>query len=440
MRLSRYFIPTIREEPSEAKIISHKLMLRAGLIRQASAGIYNWLPIGLKVMKNIEKVVRKEQNLAGSIEMLMPTIQSAELWKKSDRYEGYGKEMLRIRDRNNHELLFGPTNEEQITDLIAKDIKSYKELPKIFYHIQWKFRDEVRPRFGIMRCREFLMKDAYSFDFNYESALNSYNRMYYCYLRTFKAIGLKVIPVAADTGPIGGDLSHEFIVVAETGESEIYCDSDILNIDISDAKYGDQISINKLIHKYNEKYSVSSDKFNINDFNANVEVEKQVKTRGVEVGHIFYFGSKYSSKLGAEILNSNSEKSYLEMGSYGIGISRLVGAIIEASHDDKGIIWPKKIAPFKLAIINLRQDHETCNNICESLYNDFSNSTSVIYDDRNLRSGVKLKDMDLIGIPFQIIVGPNGIAKSYFEFKNRKTYKIKKINIKDKKVIFEEIN
>ena len=368
MRLSQYFLPTIKEDPSESQIASHRLMLRAGMIRQSSAGIYSWLPLGQRVLNKISEIVRAEQNTAGAQEMLMPTIQPADLWKKSGRYEAYGPEMLRIRDRHNRDMLYGPTNEEQITEIVKSSLKSYRDLPKLLYHIQWKFRDEVRPRFGVMRGREFLMKDCYSFDLDYEGARRSYSKMFVSYLRTFANMGLRAIPMSAESGPIGGDMSHEFIILAETGESKIYSDKRIFDLNIS--KYnGKDDSIKELRKKYGEFYAVTDDKFNKDDFEKNVKKENQLITKGIEVGHIFYFGTKYSEKLGASVLDSKGKKINVEMGSYGIGISRLVAAIIESSHDEKGIIWPKNISPFTVGLINLNNKSKELVKISNNLYN-----------------------------------------------------------------------
>ena len=427
MKFSQYYLPTIKETPSEAKILSHRLMLKAGLIKQTTSGIYSWLPLGLAVLKNIKSLIRSEQNKYGAIEFLMPTIQSADLWKKSGRYTDYGKEMLKITDRNNNELLYGPTNEELITEIVAKDIKSYKDLPKILYHIQWKFRDEIRPRHGIMRCREFLMKDAYSFDINHEEALYSYNKMFVSYLNIFKAIGLTVLPVLADTGPIGGELSHEFVVLTDAGETQVYFDKSLLDIGSVVSEKLIRSELDNLVNSYTKKYSVTEDRYNVDSFYKEVLPENRKTMRGIEVGHIFYFGSKYSEKLNASVVNSNGSKADIQMGSYGIGVSRLVGAIIEANSDDKGIIWPKSVAPFILGIINLRQDNQECVSLCEKIYSQSIKKYSVLYDDRNIRAGEKLADMDLIGIPFHLLIGPKGIKENLLEVKNRATGEITKL-------------
>ena len=417
MRLSKYFIPTIKENPSEAHIISHTLMLRSGMIRQSSAGIYVWLPTGLIVMNKIANIVREEQNRAGAIEILMPTIQPAELWQKSGRYDAYGKEMLRITDRSNREMLYGPTNEEMITDLFKNTVKSYKQLPLNLYHIQWKFRDEVRPRFGIMRGREFLMKDNYSFDLDFEGAKESYNKMYVAYLRTFARLGLTAIPVRADAGAIGGDLSHEFQILAETGESTLYYDKDIENFDLANLK-GD--IDDATVAKLRSYYAMEEEKHDAD--NCSVAPENLKRAKGIEVGHIFYFGKKYSESMGAKITGPDGNEVDVEMGSYGIGVSRLVGALIEANHDENGIVWPEEVAPYKVGIINLRFKDENCSAACDSLYSKLlDHGVEVLYDDRDAGAGTKFADMDLIGLPWQIIIGPKGLDKGAYELKNRRT-------------------
>ena len=419
MRLSAYFMPTLKEVPTEAQIVSHRLMLRAGMIRQSSAGVYSWLPLGLKVLRNIEKIVREEQNAINCHEVLMPTIQPADLWRKSGRYDDYGPEMLRIRDRHDRDMLYGPTNEEQITEIFANSIRSYKDVPQLLYHIQWKFRDEVRPRFGVMRGREFLMKDAYSFDFDKEGARNSYNKMFVSYLKTYERLGLKAIPMAADTGPIGGDMSHEFLILAETGESEIACHSEFLNNNWLDGVDSDS-NLEKVVNTFTEKYAAT-------DEMRDKEAEKAlgddlITARGIEVGHIFYFGDKYSSKLGAVVTGPDGEEVTVEMGSYGIGISRLVSAIIESSHDDNGIIWPESVAPYKVGLINLRHGDDACTNACDDIYASLNEAAiEVLYDDRDKKAGVKFADMDLIGLPWQIVTSPRGVKDGTVEFKNRKT-------------------
>ena len=408
MYISKAFIPILKNNPSEAKIKSHQLMLRVGMIKQSSAGIYSWLPLGFKVMKKIEKIVREEQNKIGAQELLMPTIQSSEIWKESGRYEDYGDEMLRIKDRQNREMLYGPTNEELITEIFRSSIKSYKSLPQLLYHIQWKFRDELRPRFGIMRCREFFMKDAYSFDINDEEAFFSYNKFFLSYLRTFKRLSLTAIPMAADTGPIGGNLSHEFIILAETGESKIFTDKRIFDVS-SDGFHIERKSLEDLRKKYEKFYAVTDEKFNKKEFEKEVSEENRLITKGIEVGHIFYFGDKYSKPLNAAVDLSGGKKDFVKMGSYGIGVSRLVGAIIEAKYDDKEEImkWPLSVAPYEVAIIPLvsKNDNsnlEKANNIYKHLNN--KNIDSIIDDtDENFSS--KMKKFNLIGVPYQILLG-----------------------------------
>ncbi|MDX9861983.1 MAG: proline--tRNA ligase [Rhodospirillales bacterium] len=422
MRLSQYFLPTLKEIPAEAQIVSHRLMLRAGMIRQASAGIYAWLPLGYRVLKKIERIVREEQDRAGCQEMLMPTVQSAELWRESGRYEDYGPEMLRIRDRHDRDMLYGPTNEEQITQLVRDNVKSYKELPKLLYHIQWKFRDEVRPRFGVMRGREFLMKDAYSFDLDPAAARRSYNRFFVCYLRTFERMGLKAVPVRADTGPIGGDLSHEFLVLADTGESEIACHADFIDIDAhgSSVDYDDAAALQATFDHFTSLYAAV-------DEQRDPAIEKSLGDklavrRGIEVGHIFNFGTKYSEPMNAVVAGPNGETVKLECGSYGIGVSRLVAAIIEASHDEAGIIWPDAVAPFKVGLINLKADDAECVRVCDDLYARMRDADiEVLYDDREGRAGVKFADMDLVGLPWQLVVGPRGVKAGVVELKSRRT-------------------
>jgi prolyl-tRNA synthetase len=419
MRLSQYFIPTIKETPAEAQIASHRLMLRAGLVRQTSSGIYAWLPLGLRVLRKIEQIVREEQNAAGAIEVLMPTIQSADLWKQSGRYEAYGKEMLRITDRHEREMLFGPTNEEMITELFKKEIKTYRDLPKNLYHIQWKFRDEVRPRFGVMRGREFLMKDAYSFDLDYAGAKKSYQRMFLAYLRTFARMGLQAIPMRADSGAIGGDLSHEFIILADTGESAVFCHPDWLKADPLKDAVGYHEDLEPFVNKYTSLYAATDEKHVPGS--AGVPEEQLIKTRGIEVGHIFYFGTKYSKPMGAEVKGPDGNPVTLEMGSYGIGVSRLVGAIIEASHDDAGIIWPEPVAPFKVGLLNLKPSDAAGTAAVDDIYAKLNKAgVDVLLDDRDERPGAKFADMDLIGVPWHV-VGGRGLANGLVEVKNRKT-------------------
>ena len=417
MLLSKLFIPILKDIPSDAKIKSHQLMLRAGMIKQSSAGIYSWLPLGFKIMKKIEQIVREEQNDIGAQEMLMPTIQSADIWKESGRYEDYGEEMLRIKDRQGREMLYGPTNEELITEIFRSSIKSYKLLPQMLYHIQWKFRDEVRPRFGVMRCREFYMKDAYSFDIDDVSAKKSYNKMFFSYLKTFERLGLKAIPMAADTGPIGGDLSHEFIIIAETGESKIYADKNIVNIDLS--KYtSDEHSLNNMRKDFSSIYAATDEKFNKNEFHQKVKKENQMITKGIEVGHIFYFGDKYSKSLNCLVDTQEGKKTSIKMGSYGIGVSRLVGAIIEANYNNEIMNWPKSIAPFDVVIIpNINKNNNENLIKAKNIYDDLKKQNiDVLLDDVDENMSVKFKKHDLIGIPFQIIIGSKSTVDK-FEFK-----------------------
>ncbi|HEX7967887.1 MAG TPA: proline--tRNA ligase [Stellaceae bacterium] len=418
MRLSAYFLPLLRENPSEAQIVSHRLMLRAGMVRQLSAGIYSWLPLGFRVLNKVEQIVREEQDAAGALEVLMPTIQPAELWQESGRYEDYGKEMLRITDRHERQMLYGPTNEEVITDIFRQSVKTYRDLPKNLYHIQWKFRDEVRPRFGVMRGREFLMKDNYSFDLDAKGAKHSYNKMFVAYLRTFARMGLKAIPMRADTGPIGGDLSHEFIILADTGESQVFCDRAWLDADIlaNEVDYGSDLE--PFFQKWTSLYAATDEK---HDPKA-LPPDRLVTARGIEVGHIFYFGTKYSAPMKAVVAGPNGEQIPVEMGSYGIGVSRLVGAIIEASHDDAGIIWPESVAPFKLGLVNLRAGDQRCIAAADDLYAKLNRAgIEVLYDDRDESPGAKFAAMDLIGLPYQLVIGPRGLDKGVVEFKERKT-------------------
>ena len=432
MRLTNYFLPVLKESPSDAEIVSHQLMTRAGMISQSSSGIYSWLPLGLRVLKKIENIVREEQDAAGVNEILMPTIQPADLWKESGRYEDYGKEMLRINDRQDREMLYGPTNEEQITDIFRRSIKSYKELPQLLYHIQWKFRDELRPRFGVMRGREFLMKDAYSFDLDKQQSEISYNKFFVCYLKTFQRLELKAIPMAADTGPIGGDLSHEFIIISKTGESDIYFDSKLLEQEneLFNINYSEDLS--GLVNSYKTLYAVSDDKFNQDDFDKNVSNENQTKSKGIEVGHIFSFGTKYSEAMKANVLNKDGKQATVFMGSYGIGISRLVGAIIESSNDEKGIIWPKSVSPYDIGIINLKQKDDDITLISDDVYEKLlSAGFDVLYDDKDDNPGVKFSRMDLIGLPYQVIIGNKSKSDSILEVKNRKTGDISEVNIEN---------
>jgi len=421
MRLSRYFIPVLKETPSEAQIVSHRLMLRCGMIRQEAAGIYAWLPLGFKVLRRIEQIVREEMDRAGAVEILMPTLQQSELWKESNRYDAYGPEMLRITDRHERELLYGPTNEEMVTEIFRAYVKSYKSLPLNLYHIQWKFRDEVRPRFGVMRGREFLMKDGYSFDVDFAAAKRSYHRMFVAYLRTFDRMGLKAIPMVAESGPIGGDLSHEFLILAETGESAVYCHRDYLEFPVPSKELDYDSDLEPIVQHWTSLYAATGDKHDAARFEA-VPADKRVATRGIEVGHIFYFGTKYSKPLGARVSTPAGEQVDVHSGSYGIGVSRLAGAIIEASHDDAGIIWPDAVAPFKVGLINLKAGDAACDKACTDLYAKLKNAgVEVLYDDRDERPGAKFADMDLIGLPWQLIVGPRGLAAGKVELKRRAT-------------------
>ena len=417
MFLSKLFLPLTKDLPADAKIKSHQLMLRTGMIKQSSAGIYSWLPLGFKVMKKIEAIVRQEQNNIGAQEMLMPTIQSADIWKESGRYSDYGEEMLRIKDRQGREMLYGPTNEELITEIFRSSIKSYKSLPQLLYHIQWKFRDEVRPRFGIMRCREFYMKDAYSFDVDDKQAEESYNKMFYSYLKTFNKLGVKAIPMAADTGPIGGDLSHEFIILAETGESNVYADKDIFDINLD--KYSFTVpSLDKMRNDFTSYYAATDDKYNEEDFNKKVKKENQIKTKGIEVGHIFYFGDKYSKPLNCVVDHQEGKKISVKMGSYGIGVSRLVGAIIESKYIDNVMKWPKSVSPFDVVIIpSINKNNQDSLDKALKLYKELKkDSIDVLIDDVDENMSSKFKKHDLIGIPFQIIIGSKS-QEDNFEFK-----------------------
>ncbi len=422
MKLSRFFLPTLKETPAEAQIVSHRLMLRAGMVRQSAAGIYSWLPLGLRVLKRIEAIVREEQVRAGAIELLMPTIQSADLWRESKRYDDYGAEMLRIKDRHKRDLLFGPTNEELITDIFRGTVRSYKDLPLNLYHIQWKFRDEIRPRFGVMRGREFLMKDAYSFDLDKEAARRSYNRMFVAYLKTFDRLGLKAIPMAADAGPIGGDMSHEFVILAETGESEVFCHEDLTRIPApgDDVDYDGDLT--PIIEARTKLYAATDEKHDAQEFERAVPEGRRLSARGIEVGHIFYFGTKYSEAMGATVTDAGGKQVPVEMGSYGIGVSRLVGGIIEASHDEHGIIWPSAVAPFDVGLINLKSGDALCDAACADIYAQLTKAgLEALYDDTAERAGAKFSTMDLIGLPWQVIVGPRGVKSGQVEVKNRAT-------------------
>jgi prolyl-tRNA synthetase len=421
MRLSRYFLPTLKENPAEAQIVSHRLMLRAGLVRQTAAGIYAWLPLGLAVLRNIEKIVREEQARAGAIELLMPTIQSADLWRQSGRFDAYGPEMLRIVDRHERDMLYGPTNEEMITEIFKGAVKSYRDLPRNLFHIQWKFRDEIRPRFGVMRGREFLMKDGYSFDLDVESARRAYRKMFVSYLRTFDRLGLRAIPMAADTGPIGGDMSHEFIILAETGESAVFCHRDLVDMPVP----GDDIDydgdLEPVIRARTELYAATDEKHDPAAFEA-VPEDKRLSARGIEVGHIFFFGTKYSAAMGCVVSGPDGKETPLQMGSYGIGVSRLVGGIIEASHDDAGIIWPDAVAPFTVGLVNLKSGDAETDAACATLYDKLQAAgVTVLYDDTDERAGAKFSTMDLIGLPWQLVVGPRGLKSGVVELKRRAT-------------------
>jgi len=422
MRLSRYFLPILRETPKEAEIVSHRLMLRAGMIRQQAAGIYSWLPLGQRVLARIAEIVREEQDRAGAIEILMPTIQPADLWRESGRYDDYGREMLRITDRHERDMLFGPTNEEMVTDIVRAYVTSYRALPLNLYHIQWKFRDEVRPRFGVMRGREFLMKDAYSFDIDQAAARLSYEKMFVAYLRTFARMGLTAIPMRAETGPIGGDLSHEFLILADTGESGVFCDSAILEVPVPGEDVDYDGDLRPLIEQWTAYYAATEDVHEVARFEREVPEERQLATRGIEVGQIFYFGTKYSVPMKATVPGPDGVEWPVHAGSYGIGVSRLVGAIIEASHDEAGIIWPDSVAPFAVGLINLKVGDRAVDAAALDLYVRLKNAgISVLYDDLDQRAGAKFATMDLIGLPWQVIVGPKGLERGEVEIKRRAT-------------------
>ena len=426
MRLSQYFLPVLKETPKEAQIASHRLMLRAGMIQQSSAGIYSWLPLGKRVLDKIATIVREEQDCAGALEILMPTLQPAEIWQESGRYDDYGAEMLRIRDRHDRDMLYGPTNEEQVTDIFRTHVRSYKSLPLNLYHIQWKFRDEVRPRFGIMRGREFLMKDAYSFDLDADAARTAYNKMFVSYLKTFARMGLTAIPMEADTGPIGGDMSHEFIILAETGESGVFFHKDWLETDLlADIDYDNDLQ--PFVDRFTSIYARADEKHD--PAKCPVPAEDLMSMRGIEIGHIFYFGTKYSAAMGASVTGPDGKPVPVHMGSYGIGVSRLVGGIIEASHDDKGIIWPEAVAPFGVAVVNLKPGDVACDSTAEALYQQLqANGLDPLVDDRDERPGAKLAAMDLIGIPWQIVVGPRGLEQGQVEVKHRRSGKTVEIS------------
>ena len=419
MRLSRYFMPTLREAPSDAQIVSHQLMLRAGMIRQEAAGIYAWLPLGLRVLKKIEQVVREEMDRAGAVEILMPTLQLADLWRESGRYEDYGQEMLRIKDRHDRDLLYGPTAEEVVTDIFRGYVKSYKDLPLNLYNIQWKFRDERRPRFGVMRGREFLMKDAYSFDIDEAAARRSYNRMFLAYLNVYARLGLKAIPVKADPGPIGGDLSHEFMILADTGESQVFAHRDLVEMGAPGPDIDWDGDLEPEVTRRTSLYAASDEMHDAARFDAMAE-DKRMTARGIEVGHIFYFGEKYSRPMKANVTGPDGKDVPVHGGSYGVGVSRLVAAIIEASHDEAGIIWPDSVAPFGAAVLNLRANDEACSAVCETAYSALiAAGKDPLYDDRDERPGAKFAATDLVGIPWQLIVGPKGVAEGVVELKRR---------------------
>ena len=422
MRLSRYFLPLLKEAPREAEIASHRLMLRAGMIRQQAAGIYSWLPLGLRVLRKIETIVREEQNRAGAVEVLMPTIQPADLWRESGRYDDYGKEMLRIEDRGGRDMLFGPTNEEMITEIFRSYVRSYRDLPLNLYHIQWKFRDEVRPRFGVMRGREFLMKDAYSFDLDEASARIAYNRMFVAYLRTFERLGVRAIPMRADTGPIGGDLSHEFLILADTGESEVFLHRSYLEKQTpGEVAFDDGPGLQEVFDDWTGAYA-RTDEMHDEALWGELNEADRVTARGIEVGHIFHFGTKYSDPMAARVTGPDGEQHAVHMGSYGIGPSRLVGALIEASHDDAGIVWQDSVAPFEVGIISMRRNDEATAAAAGHLYEQLGSAgLDVLFDDTDARAGEKFARMDLIGLPWQIIVGPRGVAQNQVELKNRRT-------------------
>ncbi|MDE2385313.1 MAG: proline--tRNA ligase [Alphaproteobacteria bacterium] len=424
MRLSQYFLPILRDDPKEAEIASHKLMLRAGMVRQEAAGSYSWLPLGYRVLRKIEQIVREEQNRAGAIEVLMPTLQSADLWRKSGRYDAYGKEMLRIKDRQDRDLLYGPTNEEMITDIFRSGVQSYKDVPRNLYHIQWKFRDEVRPRFGVMRGREFLMKDAYSFDLTREAGQHSYNKMFVSYLKTFARMGLKAVPMRAETGPIGGKDSHEFLILAPTGESEVFFDKGFHDVDWQNFEidYDNVEDVAGVVEKFTSMYAATSEMHDGADYEKRVPADRRMTGRGIEVGHIFFFGDKYSLPMGCEVQGPDGKKVVLQSGSYGIGVSRLVGGIIEASHDKDGIIWPEAVAPFKVGLINIKSGDAEADAACAKIYKALeAKGVEVLYDDRQQPGGAKFATMDLIGLPWQVIIGPRGLKDGIAEVKHRAT-------------------
>ena len=431
MRLSKYFLPVSKEAPSDAAIVSHQMMLRTGMVRQNGAGIYTWLPLGLRVLKKIEQIVREEMNRAGAVEILMPTLQQADLWRESGRYEAYGKEMLRITDRHDRDMLYGPTNEELVTDVFRSYVKSYKQLPLNLYHQQWKFRDEIRPRFGVMRGREFMMKDAYSFDLTAEDARHSYNRMFCAYLNTFSRLGLTAVPMRADTGPIGGELSHEFIILAETGESAVFCDKTLLDMPAPGLDLDFSADLTSEVEKRTQYYAATEEMHDEAAFDA-LPDDRKVSARGIEVGHIFYFGTKYSEPMNAVVQGPDGQMVPVEMGSYGIGVSRLVGGIIEACHDENGIVWPDGVAPFHVGIINMRAGDEECDTACEQAYQALELAgIDALYDDTEDRAGGKFARMDLIGLPWQIVIGPRGLKNGVVEVKNRRTGEKEELSLAD---------
>jgi len=424
MRLSRYFLPVLKETPAEAQIASHRLMLRAGMIRQASAGIYSWLPLGWKVLRRIEQIVHEEQQRMGATPLLMPTIQSADLWRESGRYDAYGPEMLRITDRHERDMLYGPTNEELITDIVRHSVSSYRELPQMLYHIQWKFRDEIRPRFGVMRGREFLMKDAYSFDVDKAAAIETYNRFLVSYLATFERMGLQAVPMRAESGPIGGDLAHEFLILAETGESEVFLDRTLVEKTLGgrDIDYEDAETMRMLVTEWTGRYARTDDTHDQAVFEAEVPEGDRVTARGIEVGHIFYFGTKYSEPMEAMVTTADGNRVPVHSGSYGVGVSRLVGAVIEANHDEKGIIWPEPVTPFAAGIVNLKQGDTAADAACADLETKLSAAgLDVLYDDRDERAGSKFATMELIGLPWRVTVGPRGLKSGVVELTSRRT-------------------
>ncbi|GGA52284.1 proline--tRNA ligase [Pelagibacterium lentulum] len=432
MRLSKYFLPVLKETPKEAEVISHRLMLRAGMISQQAAGMYAWLPLGYKVLRKIQTIIEQEQNRAGAIQLLMPTLQSADLWRESGRYEDYGKEMLRMQDRHERDMLYGPTNEEMITHIFRTYVRSYKDLPLNLYHIQWKFRDEIRPRFGTMRSREFLMKDAYSFDIDKDAAVKAYQRMFVAYLRTYHRMGLTAIPMRAETGPIGGDLSHEFIVLAETGESGVFCHADMLDKPIPGPDTDFDGDLSGIVADWTSLYAATEDMHDDAEFGAKVPENKRIAARGIEVGQVFYFGTKYSEPMGATVTGPDGKDVAVHMGSYGIGPSRIVPAIIEAYHDENGIIWPVSVAPFEVSLINLKSGDAACDAANVKLYDQLhAAGLDVLYDDRETGAGQKFATADLIGIPFQLIVGPRGLAAGEVEIKHRKSGERETIGIED---------